>query len=92
MLRYVLRRILWAIPTLFGVSLVVFTITTFLPDPLAAVSAPEESPEYEEAMEAHRHSESYSPTRHKTKLRLKYNVTKQKKDYQRQEKQAILVM
>lgn len=31
-------------------------------------------------MEAHRHSESYSPTRHKTKLRLKYNVTKQKKD------------
>lgn len=35
-------------------SLVVFTITTFLPDPLAAVSAPEESPEYEEAMEARR--------------------------------------
>src|SRR5215471_13588444 len=33
MLRYVLRRALWAIPTLFGVSLVVFLVTTFLPDP-----------------------------------------------------------
>ena len=53
-LRYVFRRILWAIPTLFGVSLIVFTITTFLPDPLAAVSAPEESAQYEEAVEARR--------------------------------------
>jgi ABC-type dipeptide/oligopeptide/nickel transport system permease component len=33
MLRYVLRRALWAIPTLFGVSLVVFLVTTLLPDP-----------------------------------------------------------
>lgn len=54
MLRYVLRRILWAIPTLLGVSLVVFTITTLLPDPLASVSAPEGSSAYEEAIEARR--------------------------------------
>jgi peptide/nickel transport system permease protein len=33
MLRYALRRTLWAIPTLFGVSLVVFFVTTLIPDP-----------------------------------------------------------
>ena len=33
MLRYALRRILWAIPTLIGISLVVFFLTTLLPDP-----------------------------------------------------------
>ncbi len=33
MFRYALRRALWAIPTLFGVSLIVFLITTLLPDP-----------------------------------------------------------
>jgi ABC-type dipeptide/oligopeptide/nickel transport system permease component len=33
MLRYALRRILWAIPTLFGVSLLVFFVTTLIPDP-----------------------------------------------------------
>jgi peptide/nickel transport system permease protein len=32
-LRYALRRLLWAIPTLFGVSLVVFFVTTLIPDP-----------------------------------------------------------
>src|SRR5215813_11500424 len=41
MLRYVLRRALWAIPTLFGVSLVVFLVTTLLPDP--AGENPEET-------------------------------------------------
>jgi ABC-type dipeptide/oligopeptide/nickel transport system permease component len=33
MLGYALRRAIWAIPTLFGVSLVVFILTTLLPDP-----------------------------------------------------------
>ena len=33
MLGYALRRAIWAIPTLFGVSLVVFLLTTLLPDP-----------------------------------------------------------
>src|SRR5580692_10453067 len=33
MLRYALRRTLWAIPTLFGVSLLVFFVTTLIPDP-----------------------------------------------------------
>jgi peptide/nickel transport system permease protein len=32
-LRYALRRALWAIPTLFGISLVVFFVTSLLPDP-----------------------------------------------------------
>src|SRR5580692_8018778 len=32
MLRYALRRTLWAIPTLFGVSLLVFFVTTLIPD------------------------------------------------------------
>lgn len=33
MLAFALRRAIWAIPTLFGVSLVVFLLTTLLPDP-----------------------------------------------------------
>jgi peptide/nickel transport system permease protein len=33
MLRYALRRMLWAVPTLFGVSLVVFLVTTLIVDP-----------------------------------------------------------
>ena len=33
MLRYALRRMLWAIPTLFGISLVVFFVTSLIPDP-----------------------------------------------------------
>ena len=33
MLGFALRRAIWAIPTLFGVSLVVFLLTTLLPDP-----------------------------------------------------------
>jgi ABC-type dipeptide/oligopeptide/nickel transport system permease component len=35
MLAFALRRAIWAIPTLFGVSLVVFVLTTLLPDPEA---------------------------------------------------------
>ncbi|MBX3205319.1 MAG: ABC transporter permease [Labilithrix sp.] len=35
MLAFALRRAIWAIPTLFGVSLVVFLLTTLLPDPVA---------------------------------------------------------
>ncbi len=34
MLRYALRRTLWAIPTLFGASLLVFFVTTLIPDPV----------------------------------------------------------
>jgi ABC-type dipeptide/oligopeptide/nickel transport system permease component len=33
MLRYALRRVLWAIPTLFGISFVLFLVTTLAPDP-----------------------------------------------------------
>ena len=33
MLAFAFRRAIWAIPTLFGVSLVVFLLTTLLPDP-----------------------------------------------------------
>lgn len=37
MLAFALRRAIWALPTLFGVSLVVFLLTTLLPDPAAAL-------------------------------------------------------
>ena len=37
MLRVALRRMLWAIPTLFGISLVVFFVTTLIPDPAATL-------------------------------------------------------
>jgi ABC-type dipeptide/oligopeptide/nickel transport system permease component len=33
MLRYALRKALWAVPTLFGISLIVFLLSTFLPEP-----------------------------------------------------------
>ena len=39
MLRVALRRMLWAIPTLFGISLVVFFVTTLIPDPTASLAA-----------------------------------------------------
>jgi ABC-type dipeptide/oligopeptide/nickel transport system permease component len=39
MLRYALRRTLWAIPTLFGVSLLVFFVTTLIPDPAGETRA-----------------------------------------------------
>ncbi len=39
MFAFALRRAIWAIPTLFGVSLVVFMLTTLLPDPEAEVGA-----------------------------------------------------
>jgi len=32
-LRYTVRRLLWSIPTLFGLSIVVFLLTTLLPEP-----------------------------------------------------------
>jgi peptide/nickel transport system permease protein len=38
MLAFALRRAIWALPTLFGVSLVVFLLTTLLPDPEADAS------------------------------------------------------
>jgi len=33
MLRYVIRRILWAVPTIFGISVVAFLVTTLIPVP-----------------------------------------------------------
>lgn len=40
MLAFALRRAIWAIPTLFGVSLVVFLLTTLLPEPQLDASKP----------------------------------------------------
>lgn len=40
MLAFALRRAIWAIPTLFGVSLVVFLLTTLLPEPKLEQGAP----------------------------------------------------
>jgi ABC-type dipeptide/oligopeptide/nickel transport system permease component len=41
MVRFAFQRLLWAIPTLFGISLVVFALTTLIPEPsgLAAAEA-----------------------------------------------------
>ncbi len=41
MLRYTLRRALWAVPTLFGVSFVVFLLTTLFPDPATQLTVAE---------------------------------------------------
>jgi len=45
MLRFALRRFLWAIPTVFLISLVVFSITALLPDPAASTFARGGDPE-----------------------------------------------
>jgi len=42
MFRYTLRRALWAVPTLFGVSFVVFLLTTLLPDPASRLTMDEQ--------------------------------------------------
>ncbi|MFO0677839.1 MAG: ABC transporter permease [Polyangiaceae bacterium] len=39
MLRFALRRLLWALPTLFGISLVVFGLTTLVPEPVTEMRA-----------------------------------------------------
>jgi ABC-type dipeptide/oligopeptide/nickel transport system permease component len=36
MLRYVIRRILWVVPTIFGISIVAFLVTTLIPVPRPA--------------------------------------------------------
>ena len=41
MLRYALRRALWAIPTLVATSLILFLVTTLAPDPAAPATAAE---------------------------------------------------
>jgi ABC-type dipeptide/oligopeptide/nickel transport system permease component len=38
MLRYALRRVLWAIPTLLATSLILFFVTTLAPDPVTSPS------------------------------------------------------
>jgi len=40
MLRYALRRVLWAIPTLLATSLVLFFVTTLAPDPASGTDDP----------------------------------------------------
>jgi peptide/nickel transport system permease protein len=40
MLRYALRRVLWAIPTLLATSLVLFFVTTLAPDPAPGTDDP----------------------------------------------------
>jgi peptide/nickel transport system permease protein len=59
MLRYAIRRMLWAIPTLVGISLVVFFVTSLLPDPAAdlprrAVALFAQDPARYEALEEQR--------------------------------------
>jgi peptide/nickel transport system permease protein len=39
MLRYTIRRILWAVPTIFGISIVAFLVTTLIPEPPALSTA-----------------------------------------------------
>lgn len=55
MLAFAIRRAIWAFPTLFGVSLVVFVLTTLLPEPVlgpAGATDVEAQLEYEEGRRA----------------------------------------
>lgn len=46
MLRYVVKRVLWVIPTLIGVMIVLFSLTYFLPgDPASVMLGPRATPE-----------------------------------------------
>src|SRR5579864_5361378 len=57
MLRYALRRILWAIPTLIATSLILFFVTTLTPDPAApATPAEAREPTADASLEEQRRS------------------------------------
>jgi peptide/nickel transport system permease protein len=52
MVRHALRRLLWALPTLFATSLVLFFVTTLAPDPVSRQSGKDGGPELEQTRRA----------------------------------------
>jgi ABC-type dipeptide/oligopeptide/nickel transport system permease component len=52
MLRYALRRVLWAIPTLLATSLILFFVTTLAPDPVSSPPAASDDALVDEARRA----------------------------------------
>lgn len=64
MLKYIIKRILWAVPTLLGVLIVLFSLTYFLPgDPASVMLGPRATPELIDALNARLHLDASPPAR-----------------------------
>lgn len=64
MLKYIVKRVLWAFPTLLGVLIVLFSLTYFLPgDPASVMLGPRATPELVEALNARLHLDASPPVR-----------------------------
>jgi peptide/nickel transport system permease protein len=70
MLKYIIKRMLWTIPTLMGVLVLLFSLTYFLPgDPATAMLGPRATPALVEELNARLHLDRPLP------VRLGYYVT-----------------
>lgn len=64
MLKYILKRVLWVIPTLLGVLIILFSLTYMLPgDPASAMLGPRATPELVEELNSRLHLDQAMPVR-----------------------------
>ncbi len=64
MLKYIIKRVLWVIPTLLGVLMVLFSLTYLMPgDPASAMLGPRATPELVEELNARMHLDRAMPVR-----------------------------
>ncbi|MBU0465747.1 MAG: ABC transporter permease [Proteobacteria bacterium] len=64
MLKYIIKRVLWMIPTLIGVLIILFSLTYMLPgDPATAMLGPRATPELVAALNTRLHLDESMPVR-----------------------------
>ncbi len=64
MLRYIIKRTLWVIPTLLGVLIILFSLTYLLPgDPASVMLGPRATPELVEDLNKRLHLDRAMPVR-----------------------------
>ncbi|MCP4719224.1 MAG: ABC transporter permease [Desulfobacteraceae bacterium] len=64
MLKYIIKRVLWVIPTLLGVLIILFSLTYLMPgDPASAMLGPRATPELVEELNNRLHLNENMPTR-----------------------------
>lgn len=64
MLKYIIKRMLWVLPTLMGVLIILFGLTYFLPgDPASAMLGPRATPELVAELNARLHLDESMPVR-----------------------------
>ncbi len=64
MLKYIIKRVLWVIPTLLGVLIILFSLTYLMPgDPASAMLGPRATPELVAALNQRMHLDRAMPVR-----------------------------